>query len=208
MPTCEAGRRRQPRQEAEAQAHQDAGGARHAVEQRRLRCRRAPYSRQSPAMRPRHSQRAYQPIRVGLLAFALEDNRTGCGRMMVSLIRALCREDREMDIIPLTVGPLGPLAHDVDVDARLPQDRVVRRWLSIADAATRGVGHRLSFLTAGSIAASVAAQRLELNVLHDLTGIAPFAGPVRDVRRVLTIHDLVSYAQPGSNDYVDDLVQK
>ena len=67
------------------------------------------------------------------------------------------------------------------------------------------MGHRLSFLTAGSIAASVAAQRLELNVLHDLTGIAPFAVPVREVRRVLTIHDLVSYAQPGSNNYLDDL---
>jgi glycosyltransferase involved in cell wall biosynthesis len=159
-------------------------------------------------MTPRHLQQADQPIRVGLLAFALENNRTGCGRMMVSLIRALCREDREMDIIPLTVGPLGPLADDLDVDARLPQDRVVRRWLSIAGAATRGVGHRLSFLTAGSIAASVAAQRLELDVLHDLTGIAPFAVPMRKVRRVLTIHDLVSYAQPGSNDYVDDLIHK
>jgi glycosyltransferase involved in cell wall biosynthesis len=72
---------------------------------------------------------------------------------------------------------------------------------------SRLTGHRASLLSMGSAAASLAARRLSLDVLHDLTGLAPWALPSR-ARRVITVHDLISHLPDPTNDLADDLIQR
>lgn len=145
-------------------------------------------------------------LKVGLLTTTLEGNPTGCGKSMIGLIRALCHADFGITVVPLAMGSLGVLEDDDRVRGLVPRDPVVRRWLSMAHAASRGVGHRLSFVTAGSAAAAAAAHRLELDVVHDLTSLGAFATPAQGFRRVLTIYDLISFTHPGTNDRIDDII--
>jgi glycosyltransferase involved in cell wall biosynthesis len=145
---------------------------------------------------------------VGILAHQLDGELTGVGRYMTALIAELCRDEQAVDAVPLVVGPLGALEHDAAVRARVPTDRRVRQALQRTLRASRLVGHRAAFLSAGSAAAALAARRLRLDVLHDLTGLAPFAARAGDWRRVITIHDLISYLPDSTNDRADDLVQR
>lgn len=145
--------------------------------------------------------------RVGVLAHQLDGDLTGVGRYMASLLVELCNRDHGVDVVPLVVGPIGVLEGQDAVGARLPADRTVSRALDAVQRAARLRGHRAALLTVGSAAAAIAARRLSLDVLHDLTGLAPFVVPAR-ARGVITVHDLISYLPDGTNDLADDLVQR
>ena len=149
-----------------------------------------------------------QPPRVGVLVHQLNRHLTGVGRYMASLTAELCRRDDGIDVFPLVVGPLGVLESDPRVHARITTDPVVRRALALTQHSSRFVGHRASFLTMGSTLAAIAARRLQLDVLHDLTGVAPFLLPTGPCRRVITIHDVISFLPKGGNDLVDDSLQR
>jgi glycosyltransferase involved in cell wall biosynthesis len=146
--------------------------------------------------------------RVGLLAHQLEGELTGVGRYMAALIAELCHGDYGVDAFPLVVGSLGALASDPHVRRRVPADAAVRRALALTQRASHLMGHRAAFLTAGSAAAALAARRLRLDVVHDLTGLAPFLVPTGRCRRVITVHDLISYLPDGGNDRVDVALQR
>jgi glycosyltransferase involved in cell wall biosynthesis len=157
-----------------------------------------------PTLAPESGRRP----RVGILANALDIDLTGVGKYMAELTRALCRGHGDVDAVPLIVGPLGPLADDPAVAGRVPSDTAVRRLLGIAHVLGRAGEHRLAFISIGATAGALAARRLSLDVVHDLTGTGAFAGSRTAARRLLTVHDLISLAHPGSNDPVDDLIQK
>jgi glycosyltransferase involved in cell wall biosynthesis len=127
---------------------------------------------------------------------------------MTALIGELCRGEHAVDAVPLVVGPLGALEDDAAVRERVPTDRRVQRALQRTLHTSRLVGHRAAFLSTGSAAAALAGRRLRLDVLHDLTGLAPFAAGAGACRRVITIHDLISYLPDNTNDRADDLVQR
>jgi glycosyltransferase involved in cell wall biosynthesis len=146
--------------------------------------------------------------RVGVLMHQLDGHLTGVGRYMASLTAELCRRDHGVDVFPLVVGALGALDSDPHVRRRITTDPQVRRALALTRRASRVAGHRASFLTIGSTLASIAARRLRLDVLHDLTGIAPFLLPAGPCRRVITVHDLISYLPDGGNDLIDDALQR
>jgi glycosyltransferase involved in cell wall biosynthesis len=145
--------------------------------------------------------------RVGLLAHQLDGELTGVGRYMAALIAELCRGGHGIEAVPLVVGPLGALGDEEPVRRRVPADDAVARALAATQRASRVMGHRAAFLTAGSAAAALAARRLRLDVVHDLTGLAPFLVPTGRCRRVITVHDLISHRPDGGNDRVDDLLQ-
>lgn len=145
--------------------------------------------------------------RVGILAHQLDGDLTGVGRYMATLITELCRADHGVDVVPLVVGSLGALRGDPGVRERVPADRTVQRALGQTQRASRFAGHRASLLSAGSAAAAIAARRLRLDVVHDLTGLAPFIVPSR-AHRMITVHDLISYLPDGTNDLADDLIQR
>ena len=90
---------------------------------------------------------------------------------------------------------------------RVPTDRAVQEALALTHRAARVAGHRAAFLSAGSAAAALAARRLDLDAVHDLTGLAAFAAPSRR-GRVLTVHDLISHLPASTNDAVDDVLQR
>ena len=146
--------------------------------------------------------------RVGLLVHQLDGRLTGVGRYMASLTAELCRRDYGVEIFPLVVGPLGALESDPHVFSRITTDAQLRTMLALTQRGSRVVGHRASFLTIGSALASVAARRLQLDAVHDLTGIAPFLLPTGQCCRVITVHDLISYVPDGGNDFVDVALQR
>jgi len=145
---------------------------------------------------------------VGLLAHQLDGRLTGVGRYMVSLTAELCSRDNGIEVLPLVVGPLGALDDDPHVRRRIPTDPQVRHALALTYRASRVVGHRASFVTIGNALSSIAARRLRLDVIHDLTGIAPFFLSTGSCRRLITVHDLISYLPGGGNDLVDDALQR
>ena len=146
--------------------------------------------------------------RVGLLVHQLDSRLTGVGRYMASLTAELCRGAYDVEIFPLVVGPLGPLESDPDVFGRITAETQIQALLALAQRASQVAGHRASFLTIGSALASAAARRLQLDAVHDLTGIAPFLLPTGRCRRVITVHDLISYVPGGGNDFVDVALQR
>lgn len=147
-------------------------------------------------------------LRVGLLMHQLDGELTGVGRYMASLTASLCHVDHGIDVIPLIVGPLGGLRSDPDVRQRVPSDGMVCFALTCTQRSGRLCGHRASLLTVGSLAVNVVARRLRLDVVHDLTGIAPFPTRLGTCRRMVTVHDLISYVPEGSNDSIDDMLQR
>jgi glycosyltransferase involved in cell wall biosynthesis len=60
----------------------------------------------------------------------------------------------------------------------------------------------------GSASLPAVAKSLNLDVVHDLTGLAPIARGAGPAAVVVTIHDLISRVGLSSNDHVDNLIQR
>lgn len=121
-------------------------------------------------------------MRVGILTYGLDRQRTGIGTATVGLIeaiRGLGRDD--LQIIPLTPYRRGLFASKEHGSYFL-----------------RGCRLMPATMTLGSLLILVAARRLGLDVVHDPTAVSPFA--IRQgwgrCRKVLTIHDLFARLAP------------
>jgi glycosyltransferase involved in cell wall biosynthesis len=146
-------------------------------------------------------------MRVGIFIPSLDGPLTGVGRSVVELTRALAALNDGPEVVLLTPGSLGPLAGEGLRCGLLP-GRLPSRLLTLGNAVLSSlVGTRLTLLTLGSALVPLAARRLGLDVVHDLANIPPHAFGTGGVRTVVTIHDLISWSHPGSNDWMDDLIQ-
>jgi glycosyltransferase involved in cell wall biosynthesis len=136
----------------------------------------------------------------------LEGRQTGVARYMQELLRAMAALPDRPEIVILTDGDLTPLGPALEKLERV-QDQTLNLLFKLMGWLTRLIGFRLAYILIGSIIAPLASRRLRLDLIHDLTGLLPNGFGAGGARVITTLHDLISYANPGTNDWMDDLVQ-
>ncbi len=123
---------------------------------------------------------------------------------MLELLRALCDLPEGPEIYVLGDDRLAGLESHPNAPMRIPLP-------PIRGALARIIGRaslRLSHLTVTASWLPRAAKAHRLDVVHDLTGLAPFPRRIKTAASVATLHDLVSYRPESTNDFVDDLIQR
>ena len=128
----------------------------------------------------------------------LEGRQTGVARYMQELLRALAALPDRPEIVILTDGDLSPVGVALETMQR-PRDGLLTALFKLMGLLQRLVGLRVAYILIGSILAPLAAKRLKLDVIHDLTGLLPNAFGGGGARVVTTLHDLISYANPGES---------
>ena len=132
-----------------------------------------------------------RPLRLGMFTYGMGQYTTGIGRYASELCYALTRLDPS-----LAVWLLNPYA-----PAAMPWFQDFRNQHLPGTATLPGV------LVRGHRALAVAAERLQLDIVHDPCGIAPFLYPRRaGTRRVVTVHDAIPLAAPQLQPVLTRLV--
>lgn len=119
-------------------------------------------------------------MRVGIFTYGMDTRMTGIARYTVELTRALRRLEPSLEIVLLT--PYPDSAHPWYSEFELYPLPTLKR-LPLAASAGNWLLHR-------------AALRLDLDILHDPCGIAPFLALGGRYKRVTTVHDAVPYLYP------------
>jgi glycosyltransferase involved in cell wall biosynthesis len=130
-------------------------------------------------------------MRVGILIYGLDRPLTGIGRYTVEYVRALAALPDAPDITLLTTGGSGPLA-----DLELPE------------VPLRGCRLLPGLLTVGNLLLPRLAEKYQLDVLHDASGVAPFFFGAAKARIVLTLYDVIPWSAPGYSTRLDTLIHR
>lgn len=130
-------------------------------------------------------------MRVGMIVYGLDRPLTGIGRYTVELVRAMAALADAPEIILLSAGSTQRLAAE-----HLPQVPLA--------------GCRLlpGLLTLGNIEIAALARRLHLDIVHDSSGIAPFALGGGGAKVVVTVHDVIPLSFPGVSSRLDTLIHR
>jgi len=133
-------------------------------------------------------------LRAGILAYGLDRPIGGISRYTVDLIHALsstaCRSVLDITLLTtssLAASPIGSsvASHRLAASHRLP-----------------------GLMTWGNVALRQAGQRLELDVIHDPTGLTPFLFGAGRARTVVTVHDVFAWSIPGHSTLADTLIYR
>jgi glycosyltransferase involved in cell wall biosynthesis len=131
-------------------------------------------------------------MRVGIIIYGLDRPLTGIGRYTLELVRALADSKPCAEITLLCAGGIGPLSdlHDY-------------REVSLA-------GSRLlpALMTWGQISLWQRARQLDLDMIHDPTGVSPVGFAKHQSATVTTIHDVFAWSLPGYSSWVDTFLYK
>src|SRR5512147_1619939 len=128
-------------------------------------------------------------MRVGILVYALDRPLSGISRYAVELIRAMSRLDNAPEIVLFAAGGVGPLEN-----------------LALPTVALRGCARLPALLTLGHALLAAAGRRYRLDVLHDTTGVTPFALGGGGSARVVTVHDVIPLSFAGVSTTLDRLI--
>lgn len=120
-------------------------------------------------------------MRVGIFTYGMESHLTGIGRYTVELLSALRESEPEFEIVLLNPYPHSEL-------------NLYRQYKQVAVPELAKLPWVLA--RGPSVLASVG-RRIDLDVLHDPCGVAPFPLRGHDAwARVVTVHDAVPYLFP------------
>ncbi len=122
-------------------------------------------------------------MKVGLLTYGLDRPLTGIGRYTVELTRALAKAEPGVELTLLAAGPSTAL-----------QDTNGYRRAPLA-----GCRRLPGLLTLGNAMIPRASRRRELEVIHDPTGVTPLLFGGGGAGTVVTVHDVLAQALPGSS---------
>jgi glycosyltransferase involved in cell wall biosynthesis len=129
-------------------------------------------------------------LRVGLFTYGMKDYLTGIGRYTVELAYGLKRTGLPIEVVLVSPYP----------ESTLP-------WYRDFEVYPVPTLRRLPYvLLNGDRELSRAARRLQLDILHDPCGIAPFFRPHHDFATVVTIHDAIPLAYPKHQPLLTKLV--
>lgn len=130
-------------------------------------------------------------IRVGFFTYGMNDRLTGIGRYTKELTYALRDQYPDLEIILISPYPESPLTWYRDFDTHyVPQ---LKRLPMV--------------MLRGSSVLAKLSRRLDLDILHDPCGIAPFLGRwPKKTRKVVTIHDAIPLHHPEYQPLLTRLV--
>lgn len=131
-------------------------------------------------------------MRVGLIVYGLDRPLGGISRYTLELVRALANLRTRPDVVLLAAGDLGPLGNGGPFKhLALPGCRLLP-----------------ALVTWGSVTLPFHARGLRLDLIHDPSGISPFAFGTGDCRIAVTLHDVFSWSCPGNNTLPDTLIYR
>lgn len=119
-------------------------------------------------------------MRVGFFTYGMDEQLTGIGRYAVQLSYALKRLEPALEIVLLNPYSDSPNPWYQDFESYpLPRLRKLPAAASL-----------------GNLSLHRAALKLELDILHDPCGVAPFLMPAPRYKRVTTVHDAIPFIYP------------
>jgi glycosyltransferase involved in cell wall biosynthesis len=130
-------------------------------------------------------------MKVGLLTYGLDRPLTGIGRYTVELAKGLARLEQGPVVTLLRAGSAGPLEAENFPAVSLPGCRLLP-----------------GLMTLGNIWIPWIAGRLDLDVIHDPIGVAPFLFGAGRAKTVVTLHDVFSWSHPGTSTLLEDLIYR
>lgn len=128
-------------------------------------------------------------MRVGLLVYALDRPLSGISRYAVELVRAMSSLDNAPEIVLFAAGGVGPL-----------------EGLGLPTVSLRGCARLPALLTVGNALLAAAGRSCRLDVVHDTTGVTPFAMGGGGSTRVVTVHDVIPLSFAGVSTTLDRLI--
>jgi glycosyltransferase involved in cell wall biosynthesis len=130
-------------------------------------------------------------MRVGLLTYGLDRPLTGIGRYTIELAKGLARLEQGPVVTLLRAGRAGPLEAENFPAVSLPGCHLLP-----------------GLMTLGNIWLPWIASRLDLDVIHDPIGVAPFLFGGGRAKTVVTLHDVFSWSHPGTSTLLEDLIYR
>ncbi len=127
-------------------------------------------------------------MRIGYLTYGLDRDPTGIGRYSVELLRALKALPGAPEIVLLTT------------EHNDPGDM----WSEFEHHPLPGCQRLPVLMSLGNWHLAQAIQKYELDLIHDPNGIAPFLGPAKGAKRLVTIHDAFPYVYPKTHTRLDN----
>jgi glycosyltransferase involved in cell wall biosynthesis/uncharacterized membrane protein len=127
------------------------------------------------------------PLRIGLIAYGLDRPRAGIGRYTLELARALAELGEALEVTLLAAGGAAPLA-------------------GLRSLPLPGCGRMPGLLTLGNVLIPLRARQLDLDVVHDPTGVAPFLFGGGGARTVVTVHDVFPRSCPGTSTLLERIL--
>ncbi|MGB7537909.1 MAG: glycosyltransferase family 1 protein [Anaerolineales bacterium] len=130
-------------------------------------------------------------MKVGLITYGLDRPLTGIGRYTIELAKALSKLTDGPEITLLQAGSSGRLEEAVFNRVSLPGCRLLP-----------------GLMTLGNFYLPWLARRLNLDVIHDPNGVAPFLFGAGPAKTVLTLHDVFPWSFPGTSPLLEIIIYK
>ncbi len=131
-------------------------------------------------------------MRIGLIIYGLDRPLTGISRYILEITQALAALKEPIELFLLSAGSPGPLSNLEGFHyIRLPGCQLLP-----------------GLMTLGSVELPRLARRYCLDVLHDPTGVTPFAFGSGSARQVVTLHDVFPWSCPGKSAPLDNLIYR
>lgn len=132
-------------------------------------------------------------MRIGIVTYALDRPLGGISRYTVEMITALARLDPGPEIILFAAGGPGPLARQNPpfTTIRLPGCRLLP-----------------GLMVLGNILLPPLARRCRVDIVHDPTGVTPFAFGAGGARRIVSVYDTIPWSYPGVSTRLDSWIYR
>jgi glycosyltransferase involved in cell wall biosynthesis len=130
-------------------------------------------------------------MKVGILTYGLDRPLTGIGRYTIQLVNALSNLKDGPEITLLQAGKAKPLESGNFRSVTLPGCRFLP-----------------GLMTLGNIILPWVAHRLDLDVIHDPIGVAPFLFSAGRAKMVVTLHDVFPWSFPGTSTLSENIIYR
>lgn len=130
-------------------------------------------------------------MKVGLLTYGLDRPLTGIGRYTIELAAALSHLEEDLEITLLQAGSSVSLRGEHFRRVPLPGCRLLP-----------------GLMTLGNFIIPWYAHRLDLDIIHDPIGVAPFLFGAGRAKTIITVHDVLPWSYPGTSALLDIIIYR
>jgi glycosyltransferase involved in cell wall biosynthesis len=131
-------------------------------------------------------------MHIGLLVYGLDRPLSGISRYTLELTRALAALPGGHEVLLLAAGSTGALTEGNNL-------RSVPLF---------GCSRLPGLVTLGNVLIPWKARRLQVDIVHDPTGVTPFLFGAGGARTVVTLHDVFAWSCPGHSTAMDTLLYR
>jgi len=130
-------------------------------------------------------------MKVGLLTYGLDRPLTGIGRYTIELAGALSHLEEDLEITLLQAGSSVSLKGEHFRRVPLPGCRLLP-----------------GLMTLGNFIIPWYARRLDLDIIHDPIGVAPFLFGAGRAKTIITVHDVLPWSYPGTSALLNIIIYR